>query len=150
VKTPNPKCRLYWCLIEFFSRICVRDRCGGDRDSCWRSQGRIRGGRNLTSGARAHSRGVRGRGCMRAAAEAALGSRYSSVRCTTPAKSNSTPPQPGRGVAGGVAGRAWAAVGAVAGRCAGRIRRRCGPPLGQQRRPAVAAGSALGLVCPRC
>jgi hypothetical protein len=27
-----------------------RDHCGGDRDSCWYSQGCNRGGRNLSSG----------------------------------------------------------------------------------------------------
>jgi hypothetical protein len=36
---------------------------GGDRDSCWWSQGRNRGGKNLGSGGRGHSRIGRTVGC---------------------------------------------------------------------------------------
>ncbi len=70
---------------------------GGDRDSCWWSQGRNMGGNDLGSGGKGHSRFGRAVGCPTdpalwgveawAVARAALGSRHPSERCMTPAKS---------------------------------------------------------------
>jgi hypothetical protein len=92
------------------------DRCGGDRDNTWYSQGRNKGGRNLSSGGWGHSRGSRrhdqgGQAAAGAAgvatwaaARARLGSRYLLVRCTMLANSKSAPPQLGGGVVGGVVG----------------------------------------------
>jgi hypothetical protein len=78
------------------------------------------------------------------------------VRCTTPAKLNSAPPQLGGGAAGGSGAAVWAVAGSVADRSLGRIvgssgrrcgplrgnsRQHCGPPRGQHRAELRAASS---------